>query len=184
MTYATVTSGTDRKSPPMIRCIAPCALASLLLIVSCKNNEDGASAKKEPGPSSEVTRVKVAEAGCEIGAPAGMTVAKASAHGFTLVAKGKDPLFDGVLVNIMPIGAMGSLAPPDAKDVKTTKDTKGPDGAVAREGSFNNGVQTLHVAEYVYPLGTDFLHCKIQAAKPERRDEVAKICAGLTPKKI
>ena len=154
--------------------------------LACKGKDEGAPSKSDPGTatSSEVARVKVTEAGCEVGVPGGMEVVKASANGFTLVPKGKDPLFNGTLINIMPIGSMGSIAPPDAKDLKMTKDKKGPDGSVEREGSFNNGVQTLHVAEYVYPLGKDYLHCKIQAAKAERRDEVAKVCAGLAPKKL
>lgn len=171
-------------SRPFAR-IAPFILPCFVLL-ACKGKDEGASTKSEPSAStaSEVTRVKVVEAGCEVGVPGGMEVVKASANGFTLVPKGKDPLFNGTLINILPIGSMGSIAPPDAKDLKMTKDKKNPDGSVEREGSFNNGIQTLHVAEYVYPLGKDYLHCKIQAAKPERRDEVAKVCAGLGPKKL
>ncbi len=170
----------SRPSLRLISLVVPC----LMLVVACKGKDEGASTSDPGSSAASVARVKIPEAGCEIGVPSGMEVAKASANGFTLVPKGKNPLFDGTLVNILPVGSMGSIAPPDAKDLKMSKDKKNADGSVEREGSFNNGIQTLHVAEYVYPLGKDFLHCKIQAGKAERRDEVAKVCSALAPKKI
>lgn len=67
---------------------------------------------------------------------------------------------------------------------RTDKDEKGADGAVVREGSYRNAVQTLYVAKYAYPVGKEWLPCNISAAKAERRDAVAKLCRGLAPKAL
>jgi hypothetical protein len=147
-------------------------------ISGCKSKS--AAADPASGPAAPA-RVKVPEAKCEVALPANMIIADAKASGFKIVEKGKDPTFHGMLVVVMPVGPIGSLAPPDATDVQVLKDQKNPDGSVAREGSYKTAVQTLHVAEYVYPVGKEWLHCKIAAAKPERRDEIARLCAGLAP---
>ncbi|HVK69149.1 MAG TPA: hypothetical protein VM694_32045 [Polyangium sp.] len=130
-----------------------------------------------------VVRVQVPEAKCEVAIPGDMTVTEASASGFWVVPKGKGKL-DGMLVAVTPVAPMGDPAPPDAKDVKFEKNEKNPDGSVAREGSYKNEVQSFYVAEYAYPIGKDWLHCTIKAAKPERRDQVAKICRVLAPKAL
>lgn len=129
-------------------------------------------------------RVKVPEAKCEVAIPANMVIEGAKPSGFTIVERGKKAALDGTLIVVMPVGPVGGPTPPDATDVKTLKDEKSADGAVAREGSFNNGIQVLHFAEYVYPVGGEWLHCKIQAAKPEDRDETAALCRGLAPKAL
>jgi hypothetical protein len=163
------------------------AIVSLFLATSalagCNKADPGA--KPDPAQGGALVRVQVPEAKCEVAIPANMTIAKAKASGFTIVEKGKDPGFDGMLIVIMPMASKCSVAPPDATDVKIDKDTKGPDGSVACEGSYRNAYQTLHVAEYVYPIGTgNWLYCKISAAKAERRDDVARLCRGLAPKAL
>jgi hypothetical protein len=163
------------RRPRLVSC-----LAAVAALAGCKG---GAG----PGPAgAEPPRVRVAvpEAKCEVAIPPRMTIVGAKATGFTLVEKGKNPDLDGMLIVVMPIGPVGGFAPPGALDVKILKDAKGPDGAVAREGSYLNGVQTLHTAEYVYPIGNQWLHCTIRAARTERRDEVARLCAGLAPKAL
>lgn len=159
-----------------LRAAAACLLLAATLS-GCKSKS--ASADPSSGPAARV-RVKVPEAKCELAIPANMVIADAKASGFKIVEKGKDPTFDGTSIVIMPVGPMGGIAPPDATDVKVTKDQKS-DTVVAREGSYKNAVQTLHVAEYSYALGKEWLSCKIAAAKPERRDQVAQLCAGLAP---
>ncbi|MDI1444154.1 hypothetical protein [Polyangium sp. 6x1] len=130
-----------------------------------------------------LVRVQVPEAKCEVAIPGNMSITDASASGFWVVPKGKSKL-DGMLVAVTPVGQMGDLAPPDAQDVKVDKDQKNPDGSAAREGSYKTAVQSFYVAEYAYPIGKDWLHCNIKAAKVERRDEVAKLCRVLAPKAL
>ncbi|MDC3962123.1 hypothetical protein KEG38_50360 [Polyangium jinanense] len=130
-----------------------------------------------------VVRVQVPEVKAEVAIPGNMEIKEASASGFWVVPKGKDK-FDGMLVAVTPVAPMGNLAPPDAQDVKVDKDQKNPDGSAAREGSYKTAVQTFYVAEYAYPIGKDWLHCNIKAAKVERRDEAAKICRVLAPKAL
>lgn len=130
-----------------------------------------------------LVRVQVPEAKCEVAIPESMTISDASAGGFWVVPKGKSKL-DGMLVAVTPVGPMGDLAPPDAQDVKIEKDQKNPDGSAAREGSYKTAIQSFYVAEYAYPIGKDWLHCNIKAAKVERRDEAAKICRVLAPKAL
>jgi hypothetical protein len=155
-------------------------LAALAALAGCTGSTGGGAA----GAAPPRVRVPVPAAKCEVALPANMTVVKAQASGFTLVEQGKNPDLDGMLIVVMPIGPVGGFTPPGAIDVKILKDVKGPDGAVAREWSYNNGLQTLHAAEYVYPIGNQWLHCKISAARTERRDEVARLCAGLAPKAL
>ncbi|MDI1430411.1 hypothetical protein [Polyangium sorediatum] len=131
-----------------------------------------------------LVRVQVPEAKCEVAIPGNMTIADASAGGFYVVEKGKNAKFDGMLLAVTPVAPMGGIAPPDAKDVKLDKDEKNPDGSVAREGSYKTDIQSFYVAEYAYPIGKDWLHCTIKAAKPERRDQVAKLCRVLAPKAL
>jgi hypothetical protein len=158
--------------------ILAAALAFAIPLSACKGKGPGA----EPAPATDaLVRVKVPEAKCEVAIPSNMVIAGPKASGFTIVEKGKDPDFHGMLIVIMPVGPMGSLAPPDATEVKTLKDKTNPDGSVEREGSYKNAVQTLHTAEYAYPIGKEWLYCQIAAAKPERRDQVAKLCSGLAP---
>jgi len=154
--------------------IAPLFVAAMAL-AGCNKGESAAA----------LVRVQVPEAKCEVAIPSNMEIVDAKASGFTIVEKGKNAKLDGMLIAMTPVGPMGGIAPPDAKDVKTDKEEKSPDGAVAREGSFANAYQTLYVAEYAYPISKEsWLHCKIQAAKAERRDSVAKLCRGLAPKAL
>jgi hypothetical protein len=159
------------------------AITSFLVVAAalaagCSKGGEGA------GGDQALVRVKVPEAKCEVAIPANMVIADAKESGFKIVEKGKDPTFDGMLIAITPIEPMGNLAPPDATDVKMDKDKKNPDGSVEREGSYKTSIQSFYAAEYAYPIGKDWLHCNIRAAKAERRDEVAKLCRGLAPKAL
>lgn len=169
-------------SKPSFLLSAPAFGLALLALAACKG---GASEGASTGATGDVVRVKVPEAKCEIAIPAGATIIEAKATSFKVLEKGKNALMDAVFVQVMPVAPEAKLpAPPNATDVKETKNKSGADGSIAVEGSFNNGVQVLHVAQYAYPLGKEWLQCTIQAAKPERRDVVAHVCSGLAPKPL
>ena len=134
--------------------------------------------------SAAPVRVQVPELKCEVAIPGNMEIVDAKASGFWIVEKGKNAKLDGMLVAVTPVGPMGDLAPPGSTDVKIDKDQKNPDGSAAREGSYKTSVQTFYVAEYAYPIGKDWLHCNIKAAKVEDRNSVAKLCSTLAPKAL
>jgi hypothetical protein len=110
-----------------------------------------------------------------------MSIVEPKPSGFTIVEKGKDPLFEGMIITLMPIEPTGSFAPPDATDVKVIKDTKNPDGGLEQEGSYKTSVQIFHIARNVHPLGKEWLYCEFKSATPEPRDERAKLCRELAP---
>jgi len=143
-----------------------------------------AACGKGGAADAPLVRVQIPELKCEVAIPSNMEIVDAKPSGFWIVEKGKNKM-DGMLIAITPVGPMPKASvPPDATDVKSLKDKTNPDGSVEREGSYKNKYQTLHTAEYAFPLGKEWIHCNISAALPARRDEVAKLCSTLAPKAL